>query len=62
MESGKLFPLEDGVMASHDPLELHDMGKYQEKEDNVQKQGTNYTLVGLTEHVGSSDFSGHYIA
>ena len=23
---------------------------------------TIYTLIGLTEHVGSSDYSGHYIA
>jgi len=43
------------------PREL-DMTKFQEKNDNLEGQGTKYTLVGLTEHVGSSDFSGHYIA
>ena len=43
------------------PVEI-DMSKYQDRSDNIDNQSTSYSLIGLTEHVGSSDYSGHYIA
>ena len=33
-----------------------------ERDDNVDDQGTKYELMALTEHVGRSGSSGHYIA
>lgn len=39
-----------------------EMKDFQEKSDNVDKKLTKYQLIALTEHVGSSDTSGHYTA
>lgn len=36
------------------------MSNYLNKEDNIDGQGTKYRLIGLTEHVGRNDSSGHY--
>lgn len=38
------------------------MANYQNKEDNIEKHPTKYRLIGLTEHVGRTDSSGHYTA
>ena len=39
-----------------------DMRSFQQKNDNVNNQSTQYTLVSLAEHVGRNDSSGHYTA
>ena len=38
------------------------MSSYQQQRDNFDNQQTKYRLIGLTEHVGSNDSSGHYTA
>lgn len=39
-----------------------DMRNFQNKEDIVKGKVTKYQLVGLTEHVGRNEGSGHYTA
>ena len=39
-----------------------DMNVFIDPKDNVDGQDTLYQLIGLTEHEGSSDTSGHYVA
>ena len=38
------------------------LSSYQQQRDNFDNQQTKYRLIGLTEHVGSNDSSGHYTA
>ena len=39
-----------------------DMLSYTDNEADFGNQGTKYQLIGLAEHVGMSEQSGHYTA